>query len=101
MLLSRLSIFDVVLAVMVPNAAYRDSLGSPSARLVYSTAPDAGEPRKMTWPILMFAAVNTPRSSSSSLIGGEGVGVSISGGGGGGGGVSFSCRLLYDGVDDE
>jgi hypothetical protein len=49
----------------------------------------------------MFAAVNTPRSSSSSLIGGEGVGVSISGGGGGGGGVSFSCRLLYDGVDDE
>jgi hypothetical protein len=47
----------------------------------------------------MFAAVNTPRSSLSSLIGGgEGVGVSITGGGGGG---SFSCRLLYDGVDDE
>jgi hypothetical protein len=51
----------------------------------------------------MFAAVSTPRSSLlSSLIGGEGVGVSVTGGGGGGGGGgSFSCRLLYDGVDDE
>jgi hypothetical protein len=96
MLLSSPSIFDVALAVIVPNAANRDSLGSPNARLVYSTAPEAGEPRKMTCPILMLAAVNMPRSSLSSLTGGEGgEGVSITGGGGGG---SFSCRLLYDGV---